>query len=64
MEMDNIVCKLEERRKKETSKLINKLETNACKSEERLKKETSKLINKLEKKEQMLDAVKEVNKKR
>jgi len=42
MEMDNIVCKLEER----------------------LKKETSKLINKLEKKEQMLDAVKEVNKKR
>jgi len=45
-------------------KLAIEMDNIVCKSEERLKKETSKLINKLEKKEQMLDTVKEVNKKR
>lgn len=41
-----------------------KLEQENQKSEETLKKERTKLINKLEKKEQMLDTVKEGNKKR
>ena len=56
--------KLERENAASAATLTKQMENKVQKLEEMLKKETTKLINKLEKKEQMLDAVKEVNKKR
>ena len=56
--------KLERENAARAATLTKEMENKAQKSEETLKKKTAKLINKLEKKEQMLDPVKEGNKKR
>ena len=56
--------KLERKNAAHGVKLTMEMDKNAHESEETLKKKTTKLINKLEKKEQMLDSVKEGNKKR
>ena len=56
--------KLERENAARAATLTKEMDKNAQKSEETLKKETTKLMNKLEKKEQMLDSVKDGNKKR
>ena len=56
--------KLERENAARAATLTKEMDKNAQKSEETLKKETTKLMNKLEKKEQMLDSIKDGNKKR